>query len=157
VAPYTLFHVILSLAGILSGLVVMYGLIRSERMNGWTLLFLTTTVATSVTGFGFPFHGPTPALAFGVISLAVLAAVIAARYRFHLAGPWRWIYAAGCALALYLNCFVLVVQAFLKVPALHALAPNGSEPPFGIAQGLTLVAFVAIGTLAVRRFHPAPA
>jgi hypothetical protein len=94
-------------------------------------------------------------LVLGVLSLVVLGVAIAGRFQFHFGGPWRWIYAAGCVVALYFNCFVFVVQAFVKVPALHALAPTGSEPPFAIAQGLTLVLFIAMGALAVRRFHPA--
>ena len=147
-------HVALSLIGILSGLVVLYGLISNDRMDGLTLVFLATTVATSVTGFGFPFHGVTPAIILGVISLVVLAPAIAGRYLFHLAGPWCWIYTAGAVTALYFNVFVLVVQAFAKLPALHALAPKGSEPPFAIAQGLVLLAFIALGVLAVRRFRP---
>ena len=147
-------HVALSLIGILSGLVVLYGLIRNDRMDVMTVVFLATTVATSVTGFGFPFHGFIPPIILGIISLVVLAPAIAGRYLFHLAGPWRWIYTAGAVAALYFNVFVLVVQAFAKLPALHALAPKGSEPPFGIAQGLVLLAFIALGVLAVRRFRP---
>ena len=131
---YTLVHVILSLIGIVSGLIVLFGLLRSDPMNGWTLLFLVTTVATSVTGFGFPFHGVTPAIIVGILSLIVLALAIAARYTFHLAGAWRWIYVVCTVVALYFNCFVLVVQSFLHIPALHVLAPHGSEPPFAIAQ-----------------------
>ncbi len=153
-SPFLFVHVALSLIGIASGLVVAYGLTKSDRMNGLTLVFLATTVATSVTGFGFPFHGVTPAIILGCLSLAVLAATIAGRYLFHLGGPWRWIYAAGSVTALYFNVFVLVVQAFAKLPALHALAPTGSEPPFGIAQGMVLLAFIAVGVLAVRRFRP---
>ena len=148
-------HVALSLIGIASGLVVAYGLTKSDSMDGMTLVFLATTVATSVTGFGFPFHGVTPAIILGCLSLVVLAATIAGRYLFHFAGPWRWIYAAGSVAALYFNVFVLVVQAFQKLPALHALAPKGSEPPFGIAQGIVLLAFLAVGLLWVRRFRPA--
>ena len=151
---FTLVHVVLSLIGILSGLVVLYGLLTTNRMNGWTMLFLVTTVATSVTGFGFPFHGVTPAIIVGILSLIVLLAAIVARYAFHLAGSWRWIYVVGSVVALYFNVFVLVVQAFLKMPALHALVPKGSEPPFAIAQGIVLLLFIVAGTLAVKRFHP---
>jgi hypothetical protein len=147
-------HVALSLIGIVSGLIVLYGLLTANRMNGWTMLFLVTTVATSVTGFGFPFHGFTPAINLGIISLVVLTPTIAARYAFHLAGAWRWIYVVGSVLALYFNVFVLVVQLFQKVPALHALAPNGSEPPFAIAQGIVLLLFIVAGILSVKRFHP---
>ncbi len=153
---YTLVHVIISLIGIVSGLIVLFGLFGSSLMHGWTLLFLGTTVLTSVTGFGFPFKGITPALIVGILSLIILAIAIVARYKFHLAGAWRWIYVVTAVLALYFNCFVLVVQSFLHIPALHALAPKGSEPPFAIAQGILLVLFLLGGFLAVRRFHPVP-
>jgi hypothetical protein len=150
---FTLVHVVLSLIGILSGLVVLYGLLTANRMNGWTMLFLVTTVATSVTGFGFPFHGVTPAIIVGILSLIFLLAAIMARYVFHLGGSWRWIYVVNSVVALYFNVFVLVAQSFMKIPALHALAPTGSEPPFAIAQGIVLLLFIVAGTLAVKRFH----
>jgi hypothetical protein len=150
----TLVHVALSLIGIISGLIVLAGLLRANRMNGWTLVFLITTVATSVTGFFFPFRGITPAIILGILSLIVLAAAIAARYAFRLAGDWRWIYVVSAVVALYFNFFVLVVQSFLHIPALHVLAPKGSEPPFAIAQGVVLVLFILAGFLAVKRFHP---
>jgi hypothetical protein len=150
-----LVHTLISLVGIGSGLIVLYGLVTSQRMPAWTAVFLLFTVATSVTGFFFPIHGFTPALSVGGISLLILAACLAGRYVFHLARAWRWIYAATATAALYLNTFVLVVQLFLKVPALHALAPKGSEPPFAIAQVLVLLFFVVSGVLAARRFHPA--
>jgi hypothetical protein len=151
---YTLVHVILSLIGIISGLIVLFGLLRSNRMNGWTLLFLVTTVATSVTGFGFPFHGVTPAIILGILSLIILALAIAARYTFHLAGAWRWIFVVCAVAALYFNCFVLVVQSFLHIPTLHVRAPHGSEPPFAITQVIVLLLFLWGGILAVKRFHP---
>jgi hypothetical protein len=151
---FTLVHVALSLIGIVSGLVVLYGLFSANRMDGWTLVFLVTTVATSVTGFFFPFKGVTPAIILGILSLLVLAAAIAARYAFHLSGSSRWIYVVGSVVALYFNVFVLVVQAFLKIPALHTLAPKGSEPPFAIAQGIVLVFFILSGILSVKRFYP---
>jgi len=151
---YTFVHVMISLVGIVSGFVVLYGLLTADRMNGWTLVFLGFTAATSLTGFGFPFHGVDPAIIVGIISLVVLAVAIAARYAFHLAGAWRWIYAVTAVIALYFNVFVLVAQSFLKIPALHALAPKGTEPPFGIAQGVVLLAFIVAGVLAVRRFRP---
>lgn len=153
--PLTLIHTLISLVGIASGLVVLFGLIASQRMPGWTSVFLVATIATSLTGFVFPFHGPTPALGVGVISLVVLAIAVAGRYAFRLAGPWRWIYATTAVIALYLNTFVLVVQLFVKVPALHALAPKGAEPPFAIAQALVLLFFIVSGVIAARRFHPA--
>ena len=151
----TLVHVVLSLIGIVSGLVVLYGLLTANRMDGWTLVFLVTTVATSVTGFFFPFKGVTPAIILGLLSLVVLAAAIAGRYAYHLAGSWRWIYVVGSVVALYFNVFVFVVQAFLKIPVLHALAPKGSEPPFAIAQGIVLLFFILAGILSVKRFYPA--
>jgi hypothetical protein len=151
---FTIVHVVISLIGILSGLVVLGGLFTSNRMCAWTLLFLVTTVATSVTGFFFPFQGVTPAIILGLLSLLILTPTLVALYSFQLAGAWRWIYVVGAVTALYFNVFVLVVQSFLKVPALHALAPKGSEPPFAIVQGIVLVLFVLGGIKAVRRFHP---
>ncbi len=153
-STFTLLHVIISLIGIVTGLIVLYGLLKSRRMDGWTFIFLLTTVLTSVTGFLFPFNGFTPAIAFGILSMILLIAAIAARYAYHLAGSWRWVYVVAAVISLYLNCFVLVVQSFLKIPALHALAPTGSEPPFAILQGIVLVFFLITGFLAVRRFHP---
>lgn len=154
---FTLFHTVLSLIGIAAGLVVLRGLIRNNPLNGWTLVFLVTTAATTLTGFLFPFRGFTPAIGTGIVSTLVLVATIPARYTFHLAGSWRWIYVVGAVFSLYVNCFVLVVQSFLKVPALHALAPEGKEPPFAIMQAIVLVLFVVAGYLAVRRFRPAAA
>ena len=154
---YTFVHVLISLADIVSGFVVLYGLLTANRMPSWTAVFLATALATDLTGFGFPFHGVDPAIVVGIISTVVLVAAIAALYAFHLAGPWRLVYVVGAVVTLYLNVFVLVAQAFGKVPALHALAPKGSEPPFGIAQGIVLLAFIVLGVMAVRRFHPEPA
>jgi hypothetical protein len=152
-ATFTLFHVLLSLVGIGSGFVVLFGWVARKRLEGWTVLFLATTVATSVTGFGFPFDHLLPSHIVGIISLVVLAVAIAARYAFHLAGAWRPVYVVGAVIALYLNSFVGVVQAFLKVPALRALAPTQGEPPFAIAQGAVLLLFIVLGTLAALRFR----
>ncbi len=152
--PFTLFHVILSLIGIVSGLIVLAGLIGSDRKESWTLIFLITTVATSVTGFLFPYSGFTPAIGVGIISMIFLIAAIVALYVYRLAGSWRWIYVVSAIVSLYLNCFVLIAQSFQKIPALNALAPTGSEPPFAIAQGILLVLFVIAGFLSLRRFHP---
>jgi hypothetical protein len=146
-------HVVLSLVGIFSGFVVMAGLLTSKRLDGWTALFLASTVATSVTGFGFPFNHLLPSHVVGVISLVVLAVVILARYARHLTGAWRAIYVVGAMVALYLNVFVLIVQAFLKVPALKAMAPTQSEPPFLVTQLVVLALFFVVGTVAVNRFH----
>ena len=155
-SAFTFLHVLLSLAGIGSGLVVVFGLLTGKRLDGWTALYLATTVATSVTGFLFPFHRFLPSHKVGILSLVVLAVVVLARYAFHLAGAWRWIYVIGAVVALYLNLFVAVVQAFLKVPALKALAPTQQEPPFLVAQLAVLAVFVGLTVLAVKRFHAEP-
>jgi uncharacterized membrane protein SirB2 len=153
-ATYTAFHAVISLVGIASGLVVLFGMLGRQRLNGMTALFLATTVLTSVTGFGFPFDHLLPSHKIGIISLVMLAIAILARYAYHMAGKWRWIYAVTAVIALYLNTFVLVVQSFLKVSALHALAPNGKEPPFLIAQLVVLALYVVFGFLAVKKFQP---
>jgi hypothetical protein len=151
---FTLMHVLISLVGIGSGLVVAFGLLASKRLDGWTLLFLATTLATSVTGFFFPFRGFTPAIGVGILSLILLTMAIVARYIFHLQGFWRWVYVVSATTALYFNVFVLIVQSFQKIAALKALAPTQSEPPFLIAQGAALLIFLALGARAVRRFRP---
>jgi len=152
-AALTLVHVVISLIGIVSGLVVTFGLLRSQRMDGWTALFLVTTVATSVTGFLFPFHKLLPSHILGVISLVLLAFAIAGRYKFNLAGAWRRIYSVTAVLSLWLNVFVLIAQLFMKVPALHPLAPTGSEPPFLVAQIVVMIIFFALAILAAKNFH----
>jgi hypothetical protein len=149
----TLVHVVISLIGIVSGLVVTFGLLRSQRMDGWTALFLVTTVATSVTGFFFPFHKLLPSHILGVISLVLLAFAIAGRYKFQLTGAWRRIYSVAAVLSLWLNVFVLIAQLFMKVPALHPLAPTGSEPPFLIAQTAVMIIFFALAILAAKNFR----
>lgn len=154
---YTFLHVLISLIGIGSGLVVMFGFITGKRLDTLTAVFLTTTVLTSVTGFGFPFDHLLPSHKLGIISLVVLAIAIPARYVFHLAGSWRWIYVVGASMALYLNVLVLIAQLFMKVPALKALAPTQSEPPFLVAQILVLLIFVGLTILAAKRFHLQPA
>ena len=155
-STYTLVHVLLSLVGIASGLVVVFGLLTGKRLDGWTALFLATTVATSLTGFGFPFDHLLPSHKVGIISLVLLAFAILARYAFHLRGVWRRIYVTTAVAALYLNVFVGVLQAFLKVPALHALAPKQTEPPFLVTQLIVLVLFVIIGIMAAKKFHDEP-
>src|ERR1700675_3640767 len=149
----TFAHVVISLIGIVSGLVVTFGLLRSQRMDGLTALFLVTTVAPSGTGFLFPFHKLLPSHILGVISLVLLAFAIAGRYAFHLAGAWRRIYSVTAGLFLWLNVFVLIAQLFMKVPALHALAPTGSEPPFLIAQTVGMIVFIALAVLAAKNFR----
>ncbi len=153
-AAFTQFHVILSLIGIASGLVVVFGMLGAQPMPAMTAIFLTTTVATSLTGFLFHFASFGPPEIVGVISLVVLALAILALFWYKLAGRWRVIYVAGAVLALYFNVFVAVVQAFQKVPSFHALAPTQSEPPFKIAQGIVLLVFIALGVAAAKRFHP---
>ncbi len=151
---YTLVHVALSLIGIASGLVVAAGFMSAKRLGTATWIFLSTTVLTSVTGFGFPFDHALPSHAVGCLSLLVLVVAIIARYGKQLAGPWRWIYVVTAMLAFYFNVFVLVVQLFRRVPALQSLAPTQSEPPFAIAQGIVLLIFIAATALAVRAFKP---
>ena len=151
---YTLIHVLLSLIGIFSGLVMLYGLLTSRPAAGWTHLFVWTTAATTLTGFGFPFNGFTPAIGVGIVSTVILLCTVIALYVKKLAGAWRGVYVVTAIAALYLNVFVLIVQLFLKAPALHALAPQGKEPPFAIAQGTTLLLFLVAGYLSFKRFHP---
>jgi hypothetical protein len=152
-SPFTKLHVVISLIGIVSGLVVMFGLLAGRRLNGWTALFLISTVLTSVTGFFFPFHGVTPAIMVGIISLVLLAVAIVARYARHLAGAWRWIYVMTAMISLYLNVFVLIVQLFQKVPVLKALAPTQSEPPFAVTQVVVLMLFVLLTIIAAIKFR----
>ena len=156
---FTLLHVAISLIGIVSGLVVMFGLLSADRRPGWTALFLLTTILTSVTGFGFPFTKLLPSHVVGIISLVLLAIAVVALYVGHLSGAWRWIYVVTAMTSLYLNIFVLVIQGFLKVGPLHALAPSipPSEPPFAVVQGVVLVAFLILTIGAVRRFRPVAA
>jgi hypothetical protein len=148
------FHVILSLLGILSGILVLYGLLTVRSFGGWTALFLATTILTSATGFPLPPFGFDPPRAVGLISLVLLGLATVALYAFHLARAWRWIYVVTATAALYLNVFVGVVQAFQKLPFLQQLAPTQSEPPFVVAQAVVLLVFIALGALAVIRFHP---
>jgi len=153
---FTLVHVALSLVGIGSGFAVMLGFLSKKRLDGWTALFLASTVATSVTGFLFPFHRLMPSHIIGVISLLVLGIAIFARYARRIAGPWRSIYVVCAMVALYLNFFVGIVQAFMKVPGLKAMAPTQSEPPFAITQALVLLLFVVLSVIARKRFRNEP-
>ena len=154
-STFTTVHVIISLIGIVSGAVVLFGWLGGKRSDGLTALFLATTVLTSVTGFLFHSASFGPPHVLGILSLVVLAGAIVALYVFHLAGSWRWIYIVCAALALYFNVFVGVVQAFQKLPFLQPLAPTQSEPPFLIAQIAVLAIFVVLGFLSLKRFHPA--
>jgi hypothetical protein len=154
---FTILHVIISLVGIVSGLVVLFGLLGSRPAPGWTGLFLVTTILTSVTGFGFPFTQLLPSHMIGILSLVLLAIACIALYGMKLSGAWRWIYAVTAMIALYLNIFVLIIQGFLKIPALTALAPGNppSGPVFAVVQGVVLIIFVIAIIGAVRRFRPA--
>ena len=155
-ATFTTVHVIISLIGIASGIIVMFGLLGSNRMPGMTAIFLLFTILTSATGFLFPFEKLLPSHMIGILSLVLLAIAVIALYAMKLSGPWRSIYVVTAMTSLYLNVFVLVIQAFLKVPALHELAPSvpPSEPPFAIIQGIVLLFFVIVIIGAVRRFRP---
>lgn len=157
VETFTFVHVVISLVAIASGLICAAGMATAKPPDGWTGLFLATTVLTSVTGFAFPIHGWTPALTFGVISLVALAVAIVARYGYQAAGGWRIAYIVSALLALYLNVFVAVFQAFQKLAVLRPLAPTQSEPPFAIAQALVLLVFIGLGVLSVSRYRPARA
>jgi hypothetical protein len=153
---YTIIHTLVSLVAIFTGLVVLFGLLADKRLDGWTKWFLIAAVATTVTGFFFPFHGFTPAIGLGLISLPVLALAIYARYPKDLAGAWRWIYVIGAVISLYFNVFVGVVQSFEKIPALKATAPTQSEPPFKLTQLVVLALFVVLTFVAAIRFRPEP-
>ena len=155
-ATFTTVHVVLSLIGIAAGLLALYGLLHGKLWAGWTHLFLLTTVLTSLTGYLFPVQHVMPSHIVGAISLVALALAMVALYGQQLAGGWRRTYVISAVVALYLNVFVLVVQSFEKVPALHVLAPKGSEPPFAIVQLLVLVAFVWAGIQAVKHFRAEP-
>lgn len=154
---YTIVHTLLSLIAIFTGLVVVFGMLAGNRLDGWTKWFLFTAVATTITGFFFPFHGFTPAIGLGIISLPFLALTIFARYSRRLAGAWRGIYVAGAVICLYFNLFVLVVQSFEKIPALHALAPTQTESPFKLSQLVVLVVSILLLIVALFRFRPEPA
>jgi hypothetical protein len=155
-STFTLVHVWLSVIGMGAGLVVVLGLLAGKSLGGWTALFLITTAATSVTGFAFPFDHLLPSHKVGIVSLAVLALALLARYGFRLTGPWRRVYAVGVGLALYLNVFVAVVQAFEKVPFLNAMAPTQTEPAFVVTQVVVLALFTVLTIGAAQRFRKTP-
>ena len=152
-ATYTFIHVVISLVGIFSGFVVLFGLLASKRLDGWTALFMVTTVATSVTGYAFPTEHLLPSQVVGAISLVVLTVAIIARYGRHLTGAWRKTYVITAMISLYLNVFVAIVQAFLKMPSLKALAPTQHEPPFLVAQLGATALFVVLTIVAAIRFR----
>ena len=157
-STFTMVHVIISLIGIVAGIIVMFGLLGSKRMPGMTAIFLLFTILTSATGFLFPFEKLLPSHMIGILSLVLLAIACIALYGMNLSAAWRSVYVVTAMTSLYLNVFVLIIQAFLKVPALHALAPSvpPSEPPFAVIQGIVLVFFVIVIIGAVRRFRPMP-
>jgi hypothetical protein len=156
---FTTVHVIISLIAIVTGLVVMFGMLSSRPMPALTGVFLLFTILTSATGFLFPFTGLLPSHIIAALSLVLLAIACAALYAMKLAGPWRWIFVLTALVSLYLNVFVLVIQSFLKIPALHALAPSvpPSEPPFAITEAVVLALFVVAIIAVWRRFRPMPA
>jgi hypothetical protein len=151
---YTFIHVAISLIAIAAGFVVVFGMAAGRIMPRWTMLFLVTTILTSVTGFFFPNDHITPGIIVGVLSLITLAVALFALYVKHDVGAWRWIYVVSAVVALWFNVFVLIVQSFQKIGALKALAPTQSEPPFQIAQGLALVLLVVLAIMAVRKYRP---
>src|SRR6266404_8596373 len=154
---FTAVHVVISLVAIVSGIIVMFGLLGSKRMPGMTAIFLLFTILTSATGFLFPFTQLLPSHMIGILSLLLLAIACIALYAMRLSGSWRWIYVLTALLALYFNVFVLVIQSFLKIPALTAVAPGNppSGPVFAVVQGVVLVFFVLMIIGAWRRFRPA--
>ncbi len=157
-STFTTVHVIISLIAIVSGIIVMFGLLGSNGMPGLTAIFLLFTILTSATGFLFPFTQLLPSHMIGILSLVLLAIACIALYGMKLSGVWRWIYVLTAMISLYLNVFVLVIQSFLKIPALHALAPSvpPAEPSFAVVQGIVLIFFIIVIIGAVRRFRPAP-
>jgi hypothetical protein len=152
IITFTVVHVLLSLVGIVAGLVVVGGMMSGRRLDGWTGLFLATTVLTNVTGFGFPFVTFIASHGVGILSLLILPVVLYARYRKQLVGPWRGVFVAGSVATLYLNVFVLVVQLFRRLPALLVSAPTQSEPAFLVTQLLVLGMFVVLGRAAWKGF-----
>jgi hypothetical protein len=155
-ATFTMVHVIISLIGIVSGVIVLFGILGSQRQPGMTAIFLLFTILTSATGFLFPFTQLLPSHMIGILSLVLLAIACIALYGMKLSGAWRWIYAVTALLSLYFNVFVLVIQSFLKIPALTALAPGNppSGPAFAVVQGLVLLFFIVVIIGAVKRFRP---
>jgi hypothetical protein len=150
---FTQFHVVLSLISIAAGIVVAFAMLAAKRPPATTAVFLLTTALTDITGFMFPMPFD-PADVIGIIDLGVVALAGVALYMNHLKGAARWVYVASALLALYFNCFVLVVQSFQKVPFLHQFAPKGNEPPFAVAQGVLLILFIGLGIAALKKFRP---
>src|SRR6201996_3237384 len=156
-SAFTELHVVISLIAIVVGLVVMVGMLGPYHAGALTGIFLLFTILTNVTGFMFPFNGVTPGLLIGILSCVLLAIACFALYSMKAAGPWRWIYLLTALVSLYLNTFVLVIQSFLKIPALHEIAPGNPPggPVFGAVQGIVLLFFVVMIVQVWRRFKPA--
>jgi hypothetical protein len=152
---FTYLHVFVSLVALGAGIFIIYGLLTSRRLNILTALFLVTTIATSLSGFLFPFKGITPGIILGVLSIIVLVVAIVALYVKKLAGPWRGTYVVSMCVAYYFNFFVLVAQSFDKVQALHSFAPTQSSPGWGFSQAAVLVIFILLTIRAFKKFHPA--
>jgi hypothetical protein len=154
--PFVAFHTAITLVAIVSGLLMLAAMLRNGRADGMTLTFLVFSVATAVTGFMIQTHPATPAVSLGMILSVLLVFALAARYVFAMRGAWRWIYIIAATIALWSNCFVLVVQTFQKVPALHAIAPGipPTGPLFNAVQGIVLIGFVVAGYVSLRRFRP---
>lgn len=148
--PFTLVHVLISLAGIISGFVVIDGFLKAKKLGGWNAFFLVMTILTSVTGFFFPRNGVTPGQIVGAISLVLLVIAVLARYPLHFSGAGRWLYVITAVIAQYFNFAVLIIQSFQKVGPLKDLAPTQSEPPFLVAQVIALVLFVLLGIFSLR-------
>src|SRR6202795_959904 len=155
-SAFTTLHVVISLIAIVAGIIVMFGMLGSNKMPGLTAIYLLFTILTSATGFLFPFEKLLPSHIIGILSLVLLAIACIALYGMKLSGAWRWIYAVTAMIALYFNIFVLIIQSFLKIPALTVLAPGNppSGPAFAVVQGLVLLFFVLVIIGVVRRFRP---
>lgn len=147
-------HVVISLIAIVSGVVVAQGFLTANRHDRSTMVYMVTTILTSLTGFLFPFHGVTPAIIVGGLCVLIFIPTALARYRFHLAGIWRAVFVVGALVLLFFNCLVLIIQSFQKIPVLNALAPNGNEPPIVAVQLALLVACLLVGYFSIRRFRP---
>ena len=160
-SAFTTLHVVITLIAIATSFVVMFGLVTSKAMPGWTAICLLFTVLTSVTGFMFPISGFTAALGTGIISSALLIAALIALYAKHLTGSWRWIYVVTAVAAFWFNVFVLIVQSFEKLTFHNAAAPMVG-PPFAepvntrfiVAQSVVLLVFLAVGVVAAKKFRP---
>ena len=151
---FTALHVAIGLVAIVSGFVaLLVGPLGSRKAAALTALFLATTLATSVTGFMFPFTRLGFGHITGALTLVALVPTLLALYRYRLAGPWRRVYAIGAAVALYLNVFIAVLQAFGKMTALQPLAPTPAAPPLLATQLVVMALFVALFLLAGKRPH----